>query len=193
MFGIRENEIADALTTADIWKIMLKEIPPIAAEYFIGGADELTTLKANVLAFKQILLAPRGAIKYKKLDTTSNIFGHNLSLPFFIAPIGSLRTLWPMADAVASQVAGEFGTAMTLSTLSTTPMEDVSEASAGPNWFQLYLCGGRKTAKRGIERAKSAGFSALILTIDTAVSGNRITHARMKPMDATDAIFSGPR
>ena len=69
MFGIRENEIADALTTADIWKIMLKEIPPIAAEYFIGGADELTTLKANVLAFKQILLAPRGAIKYKKLDT----------------------------------------------------------------------------------------------------------------------------
>ena len=130
MFGIRENEIADALTTADIWKIMLKEIPPIAAEYFIGGADELTTLKANVLAFKQILLAPRGAIKFKKFDTSSNIFGHNLSLPFFIAPIGSLRTLWPMADAVASQVAGEFGTAMTLSTLSTTPMEDVSEASA---------------------------------------------------------------
>ena len=193
MFRIRENEIADALTTADIWKIMLKEIPPIASEYFIGGADELTTLKANVLAFKQILLAPRGAIKFKKLDTSSNIFGHNLSLPFFIAPIGSLRTAWPMGDAVASQVAGEFGTAMTLSTLSQTPMEDVSRASAGPNWFQLYLCGGRNTAQRGIERAKNAGFSALILTIDSAVSGNRIGHARMKPMDAADSIFSGPR
>ena len=49
MFRIRENEIADALTTSDIWKIMLKEVPPIAAEYFVGGADELTTLKANVL------------------------------------------------------------------------------------------------------------------------------------------------
>ena len=53
MFSIRENEIADALTTADIWRIMLREIPPIAAEYFVGGADELTTLKANVLAFQQ--------------------------------------------------------------------------------------------------------------------------------------------
>ena len=82
---------------------------------------------------------------------------------------------------------------MSLSTLSQTPMEDVCEASSGPKWFQLYLCGGRETAKRGILRAKQAGFSALILTIDTAVSGNRIDHARMKPMDATSSIFSGPR
>ena len=58
MFRIRENEIADAQTTADIWRIMLREIPPIAAEYFVGGADDLTTLKANVLAFQQTLLAP---------------------------------------------------------------------------------------------------------------------------------------
>ena len=99
---------------------MLKEIPPIAAEYFIGGADELTTLKANVLAFKQILLAPRGAIKFKKLDTSSKIFSHNLSLPFFIAPIGSLRTAWPMGDAVASQVAGEFGTYDIVNTFTNT-------------------------------------------------------------------------
>ena len=83
MFRIRENEIADALTTSDIWKIMLKEVPPIAAEYFVGGADELTTLKANVLAFKQVLIAPRGAIKNKYIDTTSKIFGEKLSLPFF--------------------------------------------------------------------------------------------------------------
>ena len=193
MFRIRENEIADALTTSDIWKIMLKEVPPIAAEYFVGGADELTTLKANVLAFKQVLIAPRGAIKNKYIDTTSKIFGGKLSLPFFISPVGSLRTLWPKADAVASRVAGDFGTAMSLSTLSQTPMEDVCEASSGPKWFQLYLCGGRETAKRGILRAKQAGFSALILTIDTAVSGNRIEHARMKPMDATSSIFSGPR
>ena len=139
MFRIRENEIADAQTTADIWRIMLREIPPIAAEYFVGGADDLTTLKANVLAFQQTLLAPPGAIKHKELDTTTKVFGQELSLPFFVAPVGSLRTLWPMADAVASQVAGEFGTAMALSTLSQTPMESVAEASNGPNWIQLYL------------------------------------------------------
>ena len=193
MFRIRENEIADAQTTADIWRIMLREIPPIAAEYFVGGADDLTTLKANVLAFQQTLLAPPGAIKHKELDSTTKVFGQELSLPFFVAPVGSLRTLWPMADAVASQVAGEFGTAMALSTLSQTPMESVAEASNGPNWFQLYLCGGAETAKRGISRARDAGFSALLLTIDTAVSGNRIVHERMKPMDAVSSLFSGPR
>ena len=192
MLRIRENEIADALTTADIWQIMLREVPPIAAEYFIGGADELTTLKANVLAFQQTMLAPPGAIKHKTLDTTTNIFGQQLSLPFFVSPVGSLRTLWPMADAVASQVAGDFGTAMTLSTLSQTPMEAVADASSGPKWFQLYLCGGVETAKRGIRRARDAGFSALVLTIDTAVSGKRIAHDRMKPMDAVSPIFSGP-
>ena len=74
-----------------------------------------------------------------------------------------------------------------------TPMEKVAEASNGPKWFQLYLCGGVETAKRGIERARDAGFSALVLTIDTAVSGDRIAHARMKPMDAVSSIFSGPR
>ena len=83
MFRIRENEIADALTTADIWRIMLREVPPIAAEYFIGGADELTTLKANVLAFQQTMLAPHGAIKHQTLNTTTSIFGQELSLPFF--------------------------------------------------------------------------------------------------------------
>ena len=71
MFRIRENEIADALTTSDIWKIMLKEVPPIAAEYFVGGADELTTLKANVLAFKQVLIANR-AVSYKQLTIPKN-------------------------------------------------------------------------------------------------------------------------
>ena len=110
MFRIRENEIADALTTADIWQIMLKEVPPIAAEYFIGGAGSLTTLKSNVLAFQQVMLAPHGAVKHKTIDTKTEIFGHELSVPFFTAPVGSLRTLWPKGDAVVSQVAGEFGT-----------------------------------------------------------------------------------
>lgn len=82
MFRIRENEIADALTTADLWQIMLKEVPPIAAEYFIGGAGSLTTLKSNVLAFQQVMLAPSGAIKHKKIETKTEIFGHELSVPF---------------------------------------------------------------------------------------------------------------
>jgi L-lactate dehydrogenase (cytochrome) len=71
-------------------------------------------------------------------------------------------------------------------------MEEVTAASAGKCWFQLYLCGGREVAMRGIARAKKAGFSGLILTIDTAVAGNRVVHARMRPTAALES-FGGLR
>jgi L-lactate dehydrogenase (cytochrome) len=71
-------------------------------------------------------------------------------------------------------------------------MEDVVAASAGKCWFQLYLCGGREVATRGIHRARRAGFSGLILTIDTAVAGNRAVHARMRPTAALQSFQGLP-
>ncbi|MBK28351.1 MAG: alpha-hydroxy-acid oxidizing enzyme [Verrucomicrobiales bacterium] len=186
----QDRKIADALTTEDLWKLMLRRVPPIVSEYFRGGADNETTMRANVRAFQQSLTTAHGALKFSELDMSTTVVGQNLDVPWFIAPIGSLRSLYPKADAVASQVAGEFGTVMALSTLSGTPLEDVSAASSGNCWFQLYLCGGRDAALRGIDRAKRAGFKGLILTMDTGVSGMRAMHARMKPMEAA-ASFSG--
>jgi L-lactate dehydrogenase (cytochrome) len=179
-----DRDIADAMTTADLWKMMRRRVPPIVSEYFRGGADSETTLRGNVRAFQQSVTTAYGALKFDSIDTTTSVVGHDLAIPWFITPVGSLRTLYPMGDAVASQVAGEFGTVMAQSTLSGTPLEDVAAASKGSCWFQLYLCGGRDTALRGIERAKNAGFTALVLTMDTGVSGLRILHAKMKPMQS---------
>ncbi len=178
----QERRIADALTTEDLWQLMRRRVPPIVSEYFRGGADAETTLRANVRAFQQAMTTAHGALSFASLDLRTTAVGHQLAVPWFIAPVGSLRMLYPMADAVAAQVAGEFGTVMTQSTLSGTPMEAVTAASQGSCWFQLYLCGGRETALRGIERARRAGFTALVLTIDTGVSGLRALHAKMKPM-----------
>ena len=180
-----DKQIAECLTTADLWELMMQRVPPIVSEYFRGGADEETTLRGNVRAFQQSMTTAYGALSFSSLDISTEVVGHSFDVPWYIAPVGSLRALYPMGDAVASQVAGEFGTAMTLSTLSGTPMESVAEASEGDCWFQLYLCGGRETALRGIERAKKSGFTALVLTIDTGVSGLRALHAKMKPMQAT--------
>ena len=185
-----QQRIADAQTTDDLWRLMRRRIPPIVAEYFRGGADAETTLRGNVRAFQQSLTTAYGAQKFAALDTSTVVVGQRLQVPWFISPVGSLRSLYPKADAVASRVAGEFGTVMTLSTLSGTPMEEVTSASTGGCWFQLYLCGGRETALRGIARAKAAGFKALLLTIDTGVSGLRALHAKMKPMQAA-ASFRG--
>ena len=142
------------------------------------------------MAFQQALTTARGALKFDTVDMSTQALGFDMDVPWYISPVGSLATLTPSGDAVASQVAGEFGTIMALSTLSGTPMEQVASASAKPSWFQLYLVGGRETAERTLTRAKTAGFDALILTIDTGVSGRRAGHARMKPMKVLEP-FSG--
>ncbi|MEM8858156.1 MAG: alpha-hydroxy acid oxidase, partial [Chloroflexota bacterium] len=185
-----QQKIADALTTADLWKMMRRRVPPIVTEYFRGGADSETTMRGNVRAFQEAMTTAYGALSFDSLDMSTTAVGNQMDVPWYISPVGSLRALYPMADAIASQVAGEFGTVMAQSTLSGTPMEDVTAASSGDCWFQLYLCGGRETALRGIERARNAGFTALILTIDTGVSGLRALHAKMKPMQVT-APFKG--
>ena len=185
-----DRRIADALDTADLWRLMRRRVPPIVAEYFRGGADAEITLRGNVRAFQQARTTAFGARVFPSLDLGTTCVGHRMAVPFFISPVGSLRSLYPLADAVAARVAGEFDTVMTLSTLSGTPMEEVAGASRGDCWFQLYLCGGRDTALRGIERARQAGFSALVLTIDTGVAGMRAMHARMKPMEVARS-FAG--
>lgn len=169
---------------------MLQRVPPVVTEYFRGGADQEITLRANVRAFQQSMTTAKGAQKFDALDMRTSVAGHNLDVPWFIAPVGSLRSLYPLADAHAARVAGEFGTVMAQSTFSGTTLEDVAAATTGHCWFQLYLCGGRETAMRGIERARQAGFTGLILTIDTGVSGLRAQHARMKPMQVS-APFAG--
>ncbi len=184
------SRIEDAQTTDDLWRLMLRRVPPIVSEYFRGGADAETTLRGNVRAFQQSLTTAHGAQKFPALDMGTEVVGQRLDVPWFVSPVGSLRSLYPKADAVAARVAGEHGTVMALSTLSGTPMEEVTAASTGGCWFQLYLCGGRETALRGIARAKQAGFRALLLTIDTGVSGLRALHAKMKPMQAA-AGFGG--
>ena len=172
------------MTTEDIWCRMQRRVPPVVSEYFRGGADAEITLRANVRAFQQSFVNAEGATRFGAVDTSTTVLDQRIQLPWYITPVGSLRTLYPKAEAVAAKVAGQFGTVMGLSTLSGTPMEEVAQASSNSCWFQLYLCGGRETALRGIARAKKAGFTALVLTIDTSVSGQRLVHARMKPLEA---------
>ncbi len=161
------------LNIADLRRLAQRRLPRVVFDYIDGGAEAEVTLRENMRAFEDITFRPKGAVVTPTCDLRTTVMGAALDLPFLLAPIGSSRMFYPHAEEMAAKVAGQAGTAYILSTLSGTPMEKVRAASKGTVWFQVYLCGGRKIATEMLERVKAAGFTGLVITIDTAVSGMR--------------------
>jgi L-lactate dehydrogenase (cytochrome) len=142
-------------------------------DYIDGGAEDEVTLRANTRVYDEVTLRPRGAVEVAECDLGTTVLGARLSLPFLLAPVGSTRLFYPRGEVAAARAAGSAGTAYALSTLGGSSIEDVRGASRGPLWYQLYLVGGRDVARKAIARARAAGYSALLVTIDTAVAGLR--------------------
>ena len=161
------------LNIADLRRLAQRRLPRVVFDYIDGGAEAEVTLRENARAFEDITFRPKGAVVTPTCDLRTTVMGASLELPFLLAPIGSSRMFYPHAEELAAKVAGQAGTAYILSTLSGTPMEKVRAASKGTVWFQVYLCGGQKIATEMLERVKAAGFTGLVITIDTAVSGMR--------------------
>ena len=161
------------VTIADLRLLARRRLPPAVFDYIDGGAEAEATLRENCRVYEDVALRPRSAVVAKSVDLRTSVLGTELALPVLLAPVGSCRLFWPRGEAAASRAAGEAGTACVLSTLSGTRLEEVKAASTGPCWYQLYLCGGRDVALATIARAKAAGFSALVVTIDTPVAGLR--------------------
>ena len=118
-------------------------------------------------------MRPRSAVATPCCDLRTTVLGTTLDLPFLLAPVGSSRMFYPNGEAAASRAAGDAGTGYILSTLSGTRMEEVKAATKGPAWYQVYLVGGRGSPPPRLGRARAAGFSAIVVTIDTPVAGLR--------------------
>lgn len=161
------------VSIVDLRRKARRRLPRMVFDYIDGGAEDEVTMRENERVFGEVLLRPKSAVVVPQVDTRTTVLGHELALPFMLAPVGSSRLFWPRGEAAAAAAAGKAGTVYSLSTLSGTRMEEVREASAGPCWFQLYLCGGRDIALKGIARAADCGYSALVVTIDTPVAGMR--------------------
>lgn len=156
-------------------------------DYLDGGADDEITLRENSRVFDDIVFRPRYGEPVPSVDLSTTVLGQRIAVPFLLAPIGSSRMFWPRAEALAAAAAGAAETIYTLSTLSGTRLEEVKAATSGPCWYQLYLCGGRDVARASIDRAAAAGYSALVVTIDTPVAGNR----ERDPRNGTKELISG--
>jgi len=157
----------------DLRRIARRRVPRVVFDYIDGGADGEVTLRENCRAFDRVTFRPRHAVALPTCDLRTKVLGAELSLPAMLAPVGYSRLMHPTGEPAAARAAGAAGTGYILSTLSGHKLEDVGAASSGPVWYQLYLVGGREVAEASIARARAAGFSALVVTIDTAVSGLR--------------------
>ncbi|MGA7291951.1 MAG: alpha-hydroxy acid oxidase [Terriglobales bacterium] len=161
------------VSIADLRTIAKRRIPQPVFDYLDGGAEGEITLRENCRVYEDVTFRPRHAVAFADCSLCTRVLGFDLKLPFLLAPVGYSRLMHPVGEVGAARAAGCAGTAYILSTISGHELEDVKAASAGPVFYQLYLMGGRGAAEGAIERARVAGFSALVVTIDTAVSGIR--------------------
>ncbi len=157
----------------DFRPIARARVPKSVFDYLDGGAEGEVTLRENCRIFNDVTFRPRHAVEVAKCDLHTRFLGLDLALPFLLAPVGYSRLMHPGGEVAAARAAGRAGTGYILSTISGHKLEDVKAGSAGPVFYQLYLMGGRGAAEASIERARVAGFSALVVTIDTPVSGIR--------------------
>ncbi|HTV80993.1 MAG TPA: alpha-hydroxy acid oxidase [Steroidobacteraceae bacterium] len=163
-----------AASVADFRHLARRRLPRVVFDYVDGGAEGEVTLQENERAFRDVAFCPRYAAGVQECDLDVEVLGRRLSMPLLLAPCGFTRLIHPLGDLAAARAAGKAAVGFTLSTMSSYRLEAVARASSsGPLWYQLYLIGGRGTAEDAIERARVAGFSALVVTIDTPVAGRR--------------------
>lgn len=142
-------------------------------DYIDGGADDEWTLARNSDAFQNYELMFRVLAGVDNVATSTTILGTRIDVPFFCAPAAGNRLFHTQGERAVAKAAARAGTIYCLSTLSSVSIEEIAELTDGPKWFQLYVWKDRVLVKEMLDRAKCAGYQALILTVDFPIAGNR--------------------
>jgi (S)-mandelate dehydrogenase len=156
----------------------LNIMPGFASDYLEGGSDAEITVRRNQLAMSRWLFMPRSLRDVSQCDLSGQCFGQPLSLPLGIAPMGMNGLFWRQGDLALARAAATVGIPFCLSTASSSTIEELAAISNLRKWFQLYVLEDRRISEMLLDRAQSAGFEALLLTVDVPVSGNRVRDAR---------------
>jgi isopentenyl diphosphate isomerase/L-lactate dehydrogenase-like FMN-dependent dehydrogenase len=165
--------LSQVVNIADLRRMAQRRLPPVIFDYIDGGAEDELTLRANERAFADVTFRPRQCVETPNPDLRTTVLGTTFDVPFLLAPLGFCRMFYPRGESVAAREAHAAGTAYILSTFSGQRLEDVRADTAGPLWYQLYVPGGRAVAEATMARARAAGYTVLVVTIDTPVSGMR--------------------
>ena len=155
-----------AINIEDLRKSARRRLPRAVFDFVDGGAEDEATLRANRAAFKRLTFRPGVLVDVAARDQSVTIFGQRLETPLIVAPTGMAGMCWPRGEVVAARAAGRMGTIYTLSTHASCSIEEVARDASGPLWFQLYVWRNRDLTRSFVERARAAGYRALVLTVD---------------------------
>ena len=179
IFNPTSRRLAKALTIYDLRNIAKRRTPQAPFDYTDGGADTESSLSRARLAYERIEFQPNILKDVKTVDLSVKMLGKVMKMPLGIAPTGFTRMMQTEGEYAGACAASDAGIPYTLSTMGTRSIEDVAKAAPeGRNWFQLYMWKDRDRSMALVDRAKSAGFDTLVLTVDVPVAGARLRDVR---------------
>ncbi len=157
----------------DLQQLARRRVPRMFYDYADSGAWSESTYRANADDLAAIKLRQRVAVDISDRSTRSEMLGQQVAMPVALAPVGLTGMQYPDGEILAARAAEKFGVPFTLSTMSICSIEDVAANTTKPFWFQLYVMRDRDFVGRLIDRAREAGCSALVLTLDLQVLAQR--------------------
>ena len=160
-------------TVDDYQQLARRRVPRMFYDYADSGSWTETTYRANETDFDKLKFRQRVAVDMTKRSTETTMIGQKVAMPVALAPTGLTGMQWADGEIQAARAAEKFGVPFTLSTMSICSIEDIAAHTEKPFWFQLYVMRDRDFIGRLIDRAKAAGCSALVITLDLQILGQR--------------------
>ncbi|GAA3161236.1 alpha-hydroxy acid oxidase [Blastococcus jejuensis] len=174
-----ERRLAGAATVGDLREIARRRVPRAVFDYTDGAAGEEISLRRSREAFRRVEFRPSVLRDVSAVDPSTTVLGARSALPLAFAPTGFTRLMHVEGELAVGRVAERVGIPHALSTMGTTSLEALAaEAPGARRWFQLYLWRDREASAALVERARAAGYEALVLTVDTPVAGPRLRDVR---------------
>jgi len=165
----------DPINVFDYESLAQNKMDPAHWDFINGGSDDEVTLRSNRSSIERIRLRPRVLVDVSAnaLDTRTSVLGTPVSIPLLVAPTALQCLAHPEGECATAQAAGRADTLMIAGTTSTRSLEEIAQAASGPLWFQLYVYPSLQYAEKLVHRAESAGYRAIVLTVDLPTLGNR--------------------
>ena len=168
-----DDKSLGAYNIFDLRDMALARVPKGLFEFVDRGTEDEISLRNNRAVFDRIKFKPRTLVDVSARTQEVSLFGHTQKMPICIAPTGTAGLMWHEGEIALARAAREAGIPFTLATGSMTSMERVAEEAGGRLWFQLYMWPDKAMSHKLVERARAAGYEALVVTVDGQVSANR--------------------